>query len=127
MGYPTGYRYTKDHEWVRIDGKRATVGITDHAQEELGDIVFVELPTVGSDVAQGDNLGAVESVKAVGDVFSPLDGKVAEVNRKLESAPETINHSPHEDGWILVLELSNPTQVDGLLDAAAYERLLAEG
>jgi len=127
MGYPAEYRYTKDHEWVRVDGKRATVGITHHAQEELGDIVFVELPSVGTEVSQGDNLGAVESVKAVGDVFAPLDGKVVDVNRALESSPETINESPHGDGWILILELSNPSQVDGLLDAAAYERLVAAG
>jgi len=127
MGYPTEYRYSKDHEWVKIDGSRATIGITSFAQEELGDIVFVELPAVGTDVAQGDNVGAVESVKAVGDIIAPVSGKVAEVNQALESAPETINGSPHDDGWILVLEMSDPAQVDGLLDAAAYEQHIGEG
>jgi len=127
MGYPTEYRYSEDHEWVKVDGSRATIGITSFAQEELGDIVFVELPAVGTDVAQGDNVGAVESVKAVGDIISPVSGKVAEVNQALESAPETINGSPHDDGWILVLEMSDPAQVDGLLDAAAYERHISEG
>lgn len=126
MSYPTEYRYTADHEWVRVDGSRATIGITDHAQSELGDIVFVELPSVGTEVSQGDNLGAVESVKAVGDVLAPLDGKVVEVNEALESSPETINASPHEDGWILVLELSDAEQVAGLMDAAGYERHIAK-
>jgi glycine cleavage system H protein len=127
MPYPSEYRYTKDHEWVHLEGNRARIGITDHAQAELGDIVFVELPTVGTEVAAGDNLAAVESVKAVGDVLAPVAGKVVEVNEELESAPETINTAPHEGGWILVLEVANPAQVAGLLDAAGYERFLAEG
>jgi glycine cleavage system H protein len=127
MSYPGEYRYSKDHEWVRVDGNRARIGITDHAQRELGDIVFVELPSVGADVSRGDTLGAVESVKAVGDVLAPLSGKVIEVNEALESAPETINSSPHEEGWILVLELADASQVDALLDAAGYERFLSEG
>ena len=127
MSYPAEYRYSKDHEWVRVDGNRARIGITDHAQSELGDIVFVELPSIGTDVNQGDTLGAVESVKAVGDVLAPLSGKVVEVNEALESAPETINSSPHEDGWLLVLELADASQVDVLLDSAGYERFLNEG
>ena len=127
MSYPAEYRYSKDHEWVRVDGNRARIGITDHAQSELGDIVFVELPSIGADVNQGDTLGAVESVKAVGDVLAPLSGKVVEVNEALESAPETINSSPHEDGWLLVLELGDASQVDALLDSAGYERFLSEG
>ena len=127
MSYPTEYRYSKDHEWVRVDGNRARIGITDHAQGELGDIVFVELPRVGADVGRGDTLGAVESVKAVGDVLAPLSGKVVEVNEALETAPETINSSPHEDGWLLVLELEDASQVDALLDSAGYERFLSEG
>ena len=127
MAYPAEYRYSKDHEWVRVDGNRARIGITDHAQSELGDIVFVELPSVGADVSRGDTLGAVESVKAVGDVLAPLSGKVVEVNEALESAPETINSSPHEEGWILELELDDASQVDALLDAAGYERFLSEG
>jgi len=125
MAYPGEYRYTEDHEWVWIEGNRAKIGITTHAQSELGDIVFVELPSVGATVTKGDNIGAVESVKAVGDVLAPVSGKVVEVNDALESAPETINASPHEDGWILVLELSDPAEADGLLDAASYEKLIA--
>ena len=127
MAYPSEYRYSADHEWIALDGNRARIGITDHAQSELGDIVFVELPTVGSDVGRGENLGAVESVKAVGDILAPVAGKVVEVNEALESSPETINQSPHEDGWILVLELSDPSQFDELMDAAGYERHLAAG
>jgi len=127
MSYPAEYRYTKDHEWVRVDGNRARVGITDHAQSELGDIVFVELPAVGTDVSKGDNVGAIESVKAVGDVLAPLAGKIVEVNDDLESAPETINESPHTEGWILVLEIADPSQIDALLDAAAYEDFISKG
>ena len=125
MAYPGEYRYTEDHEWLQIEGNRVKIGITAHAQSELGDIVFVELPSVGATVSRGDNLGAVESVKAVGDVLAPVSGKVVEVNDALESAPETINASPHEEGWILVLELSDPSEAEGLLDAAGYENLIA--
>lgn len=127
MSYPAEYRYTEDHEWVKIDGNRARIGITEHAQGELGDIVFVELPSVGATVSRGDNLGAVESVKAVGDLLAPVAGKVVEVNDGLESAPETINSSPHTEGWILVLEMSDPSDAEGLLDAAGYEQLLGKG
>jgi len=126
MTYPADYRYTKDHEWVQIEGNRARVGITDHAQSQLGDIVFVELPAVGTTVTQGDNVGAVESVKAVGDLLAPLSGTVVEVNDALETAPETINGAPHTDGWILTLEVSDPAQAEGLLDAAAYENFASE-
>lgn len=126
MGYPTQYRYTKEHEWVELDGTSAKVGITDHAQSELGDVVFVELPSVGTTVAQGDTLGTVESVKAVSDVFAPVGGKVVEVNSELESSPEMINTDPHGAGWLVVMEASDPSQVDSLLDASAYEKLIAE-
>ncbi len=125
MAYPTAYRYTKEHEWVKIEGNRARVGITDHAQAELGDVVFVELPTVGADVKQGGLLGTVESVKAVSDVYAPVSGKVVEVNRDLEQSPETVNQSPHEAGWIAVIQLANPSETGSLLDAAAYEALIA--
>lgn len=127
MAYPAEYRYTKDHEWVQLEGNRARIGITDHAQEELGDIVFVELPSVGADLSKGDALGTVESVKAVGDVNAPLSGKVVEVNENLESSPETINQSPHADGWMAILEAKDPSEFDTLLDAASYEQFLAEG
>jgi glycine cleavage system H protein len=127
MAYPTEYRYTKDHEWVLLEGNRARIGITEHAQSELGDIVFVELPSIGTAVKQGDNLATVESVKAVGDVFAPVAGKVVEVNEALESAPETINASPHDQGWIVILEINDSSELGDTLDAAGYEALIAEG
>jgi len=125
MAYPTTYRYSKDHEWVHLQGSRARVGITHHAQAELGDVVFVELPTVGAAVKKGGLLGTVESVKAVSDVYSPLSGKVVEVNDALESSPDLVNSSPHETGWIAVIEAQDPSELDALLDAAAYEALVA--
>ena len=127
MSYPTDYKYTKDHEWIQVDGNRARIGITQHAQEELGDIVFVELPAAGDAAQAGANLATVESVKAVGDVVSPLNGTVAEVNSDLESAPETINQSPHQEGWIVVVEIADPSQLEGLMDAAGYEAFIAAG
>lgn len=126
MGYPTQYRYTKEHEWIELDGKRAKVGITDHAQSELGDVVFVELPAVGTVVNRGDPLGTVESVKAVSDVYAPLSGKVVEVNSELEASPETINADPHSAGWLAILEVTDPSEADSLLDAASYEKLIIE-
>jgi glycine cleavage system H protein len=126
MDYPTNYRYTKEHEWVELDGNRAKVGITAHAQSELGDVVFVELPAVQTKLNRGDALGTVESVKAVSDVYSPVGGKVVEVNTALEEAPETINADPHGTGWLVVIELDDPSEVDSLLDAAAYKSLIAE-
>jgi len=127
MSYPVEYRYTKDHEWLRIEGNRARIGITHHAQEELGDIVFVELPTVGSAVSVGENLATVESVKAVGEVHAPIGGTIVEVNGELESAPETVNQSAHETGWLAVIESADPIDANAFLDAAGYEALLAEG
>ncbi len=126
MGYPTQYRYTKEHEWVELDGKRAKVGVTDHAQSKLGDVVFVELPAVGTAISRGDTLGTVESVKAVSDVYAPLGGVVVEVNSELEASPETVNADPHGAGWLVVLEVSDSSEVDALLDVAAYEKLIAE-
>ncbi len=125
MAYPTDYRYTKEHEWIQLQGNRARIGITGHAQAELGDIVFVELPAVGVSVQKGDNVATVESVKAVGDVFAPAAGTVVEVNTELEAAPEMINSSPHEGGWILVLEISDPAELEDSLDAAGYESFAA--
>jgi glycine cleavage system H protein len=127
MSYPAEYRYTKDHEWLRIEGNRARIGITDHAQQELGDIVFVELPTVGSSFGGGDNLATVESVKAVGEVHAPFAAKVVEVNGGLESTPETVNQSPHEAGWLAEIESVEPIDASAFLDAAGYEAFLAEG
>jgi len=127
MSYPADYRYTKDHEWLRIEGTRARIGITDHAQEELGDIVFVELPAIGSAFAAGDNIATVESVKAVGEVHAPFDGTVVEANGEMESAPETVNQSPHEAGWLVVIEAADPIDENAFLDDAGYEAFLAEG
>lgn len=121
MAYPAEYRYTKAHEWIHLQGNLARVGITEHAAAELGDIVFVELPAVGTSVQKDDNLATVESVKAVGDVFAPAAGTVVEVNTELESAPETINSSPHELGWIVVLDVSDLADLEDTMDAVAYD------
>lgn len=126
MAVPKDYKYTKTHEWVKIDGDVATVGITDFAQSELGDITYVELPPVGSSLNQSDSLGVIESVKAASDVYSPLSGEVIEDNTEVESAPEMVNSSPFEDAWLIKLKLSDESQLDGLLDAEAYEKLIAE-
>jgi glycine cleavage system H protein len=123
---PEGLRYSKDHEWAKIEGNRVRVGITDHAQSELTDVVYVEFPAVGKVVKQGDVLGTVESVKAVSEIFAPLSGKVAEVNKALEDAPERVNKDPYGAGWMVVLELSEASQASKLLDAAAYKKLIGE-
>jgi glycine cleavage system H protein len=125
MAYPTQYRYTKEHEWINLEGTQAKIGITEHAQSELGDVVFVELPAIGTELKKGDNLGTVESVKAVSDIYAPLSGKVIEVNTKLESAPEMINQDPHGEGWLAVLEVADSSEANSLLDAASYEKEIA--
>jgi glycine cleavage system H protein len=125
MSYPTGYRYTKEHEWIDVSGSNGAVGITDYAQNSLGDIVFVELPKVGDVLEAGKTFGSVESVKAVSDLFSPVSGTVTAVNEELVNAPEKIN-SDANTTWILKLTLADATQVDGLLTAADYEAFIAE-
>jgi len=127
MTHPTQFRYTKEHEWVDLEGNHAKVGITEHAQDKLGDIVFVELPAVGTAVKKGENLATVESVKAVGDIYAPMSGAVVEVNTQLESSPETINQDPYGAGWLVILEVSDPSETDSLLDASGYEQYLNEG
>jgi len=124
VGYPDDLKYSKEHEWVRLDGERAVVGITDHAQSELGDVVYVELPEVGKVFERDGALAVVESVKAVSDVYAPFSGKVLEVNEKLNDAPETINESPHDEGWIAVVEVSDASELEDLMDAAAYEAFI---
>jgi glycine cleavage system H protein len=124
MLFPADLKYTKEHAWVRVEGAEALVGITDHAQKELGDIVFVELPRVGTRLKKGETLGSVESVKAVSDIYAPVSGEVVEVNKGLESAPETANRDPHGEGWLVVLKMADPSETKGLLDAATYERAL---
>ena len=121
MNIPEDLRYTKTHEWVRVEDGRAYVGITDFAQEHLGDIVYVELPEVGSEVEAGDAFCSVESVKAASDVYSPVSGKVIEVNESLEDEPELLNQDPYEN-WIAVIEMSDPGEVDALLDAESYAK-----
>ena len=127
MTYPKELLYTKSHEWVRVDGDEAVVGITDYAANQLGDIVFVELPDVGRTLSQAATFGVVESVKAVSDLFSPVSGEVTSGNDALAAAPELVNSDPYGDGWMIRLKLANPTEVDELLDAAAYDALIAEG
>jgi glycine cleavage system H protein len=125
MAYPATYRYTKEHEWIEAGGKIGKVGITDYAQNTLGDIVFVDLPKVGSSLERGKVFGSVESVKAVSDLYSPVTGTVTEVNEELATAPEKINSDAH-GAWLLKVELADPTEVDGLLNAVDYEKFVKE-
>ena len=120
--YPTSLRYSKEHEWISVDGDTATVGITEFAQQELGDIVYVELPEPGKTVKAGEVLGTIESVKAVSEVYAPAGGTVLESNQALSDAPETVNSDPHGEGWICRMRLADPAEVDSLMDAAAYEK-----
>ena len=122
MAFPADYRYTKTHEYIKVEGKVGTVGLTDYAQDQLGDIVFVELPAVGQEIRQGETFGVVESVKAVSDCYSPVSGKVKAVNEKLNDEPGVINSDPHGDGWIMKVEMSDPADLDRLLDAKTYEK-----
>jgi len=126
MGYPTQFRYSKDHEWIEVKGDIGMVGITDYAQHELGDVVFVELPAVGAKLTAGKNLGSVESVKAVSDIYAPVTGEVAEANSALVKAPEAINTDPHGAGWLVKIKLANPSELNALMDAKAYEAYIAE-
>ena len=121
MSYPEDLRYTKEHEWVRIEGGVGTIGITDHAQKELGDIVYVDLPKVGAHIEQGKSLGSVESVKAVSDIYSPVSGEVTVVNESLAQAPEKLNQDPHGAAWLVKLRMSVPDEAKGLLSAADYQ------
>lgn len=118
---PDDLHYSKDHEWVRVDGNVAIVGITDYAQDSLGDVVYVELPKVGDDFAANESFGSVESVKAVSEVFSPVSGSIAAINDALSDEPEKVNTDPYGDGWMIRVEMSNPGEVDSLLTAAEYE------
>lgn len=126
MEFPKELKYTVEHEWVRVEGDLATVGITAFAQDALGDVVFVELPAAGSTVTAGKTFGVVESVKAVSDIYAPVSGTVEEINEALPDAPEAINSSPYGDGWMLRIRVADPGQLAGLLDAAAYQAQIAE-
>ncbi|MCL6625057.1 glycine cleavage system protein GcvH [Alicyclobacillus shizuokensis] len=123
---PLDLKYSKEHEWVRTEGDRAYVGITHFAQDELGDIVFVELPDVGATVHANETFGTVESVKTVSDLYAPVSGRVVAVNDKLTDSPELVNSSPYGEGWMIVIEMENPGELDDLLDAAGYESFVSE-
>lgn len=123
MSYPTDLRYTKDHEWIRVTGDTGHVGITQYAQQQLGDVVYVELPDVGRTVAQGEQFGSIESVKAVSDLYCPVAGEIVEVNTALADAPETVNQRPH-DTWLIVVKLAAPSEAEALLDADGYAALI---
>jgi glycine cleavage system H protein len=123
---PEDLKYTKQHEWIKIEGDEAVFGITDHAQSELGDITFVELPEAGKEIKQSESFATVESVKAASDIYAPLSGSITEVNSALQDSPETINQSPYEEGWICRVKILNASEEESLMDAAAYKKYLEE-
>ena len=125
MNFPADVKYTKDHEWVRVEGTTGTVGITEYAQGELGDVVFVELPAVGKKFAQGESFGTVEAVKAVSDLFSPISGAVLDVNKRIQNSPELVNKESFGDGWMIKISIDKPAELDALMDAKAYKKLVA--
>ena len=122
--YPADFRYSKEHEWVKVEGLSATVGITDYAQSELGDVVFVELPAVGKTISSGKTFGSIESVKAVSELFAPASGEVTEANTTLTTKPETVNTDPHGAAWLIKVKLASPSEINSLMDAAAYEAFI---
>ncbi len=124
--YPGDFRYTKEHEWIKVSGDIATVGITDYAQHELGDVVFVELPKVGAKLTAGQSLGTVESVKAVSEIYSPASGEVTETNLTLTKTPEQLNTDPHGVAWLVKMKLTNPKELGDLMDAAAYKKYITD-
>jgi len=126
MTFPDDLRYTREHEWARKKGKNVVVGITEYAQDQLGDVVYLELPDVGDEVKKGDSFGVVESTKAVSELFSPVTGKVVEVNDPLKDSPETVNEDPYEEGWMVVIEPADPGELDALMDAKGYQAFLEE-
>lgn len=126
MEYPKNFLYTKEHEWVRVEGDTGTVGITDHAQKELGDLVYVDLPKVGSTAEKGKTLGSVESVKAVSDIYAPVSGEILEINDQLTTAPEKLNEDPHGAAWLVKIRLSTPEELKDLLAADAYQSYVGE-
>jgi glycine cleavage system H protein len=126
MNFPENLKYTKDHEWIKVDGDIGTIGITDYAQGELGDVVFVELPAVGKALKQHDSFGTIEAVKAVSDLYAPVSGSILEINKDLEKTPETVNKDPYSNGWMVKIKLANPGEVSSLLDVAAYKALIGK-
>lgn len=126
MNFPADLKYSKEHEWVRVEGNKAYIGISDFAQSELGDIVFVELPSVGDEISANDSFGSVESVKTVSELYAPVSGKVVEVNTELDDSPELVNDSPYEKAWMIVVEMTDTSELDQLMTAEAYENLVKE-
>ncbi|MHC1779870.1 MAG: glycine cleavage system protein GcvH [Bacteroidales bacterium] len=124
MNIPANLKYSPDHEWVKVDGNIATVGITDFAQGQLGDVVFVDIPSEGETLEKADVFGAIEAVKTVADAFMPVSGKIVEINSALEDSPESVNKDPYNSGWMVKIEMSDPSEIDSLLDADAYKALL---
>lgn len=125
MNFPSELRYTKDHEWIKLNGNTATIGISDYAQRELGDIVYVEVETVGKSLKAGDVFGTVEAVKTVSDLFLPVDGTITELNKDLANSPESVNNDPYGAGWMIKMTVNNPADVEKLMDAAAYEAVVS--
>ena len=125
MNFPANLRYTKDHEWIKLDGNVATIGITDYAQRELGDIVYIEVETVGKSLKAGEIFGTVEAVKTVSDLFLPVDGTITELNASLVNSPESVNSDPYGEGWMIKMTVNNPADVEALMDAAAYDAQVA--
>ncbi len=125
MNFPPELRYTKDHEWIRLEGDIATIGITDYAQQELGDIFYVEVETIGKSLKAGDVFGTVEAVKTVSDLFLPVDGTITELNAALANSPESVNNDPYGEGWMIKMKVDNPADIASLLEAAAYEAIVA--
>ena len=126
MNLPDNIKYTKDHEWVRVEGNIGTIGVTDYAQGELGDVVFVDVDADLNEISKGNSFGTIEAVKTVGDLFAPFSGKVTEINSKLSDSPETVNSDPYGDGWMIKAEINDMSELDELLDAAAYKALIGQ-
>jgi len=126
MNIPDNIKYTKDHEWVRVEGNIGTIGVTDYAQGELGDVVFVDIDSDLNEISKGNSFGTIEAVKTVGDLFAPFSGKVKEINSKLSDSPETVNSDPYGDGWMIKAEISDMSDLDDLLDTAAYKALIGQ-
>jgi glycine cleavage system H protein len=126
MNFPENLKYTNDHEWLRVEGEIGWVGITDYAQSELGDVVFVELPAVGAKIAQGKSFGTIEAVKAVSDIYGPVSGEVLEANKEVQSVPDAVNKDPYGKGWMIKMKIANPGELAGLLDVDSYKKLVAK-
>jgi glycine cleavage system H protein len=126
MDFPENLKYTKDHEWIRVEGNLGWVGVTDYAQGELGDVVFVELPAPGTKVQKGKSFGTIEAVKAVSDMYAPVSGEVVEINKEIQSSPEKVNKAPYGEGWFIKMRIANPAELGELLDVNAYRKLVAK-